>query len=78
MKTKTLEVPVFKTPDGAPTCAFNFKTGDFCMFLRSQRFGLDDVCAITQSKIFRGDSPKGPEMGYLIPRPECPLHNQKK
>jgi hypothetical protein len=78
MKTKTLEIPIFETPEGAPTCARNFNTGEFCMFLRSQRFGLDDVCVITQSKIFRADSPKGPEMGYLIPCSECPLHKNNE
>lgn len=44
MKTKTLEIPIYETPEGNPTCARDLRTGQFCMFLMSQRMGTEDVC----------------------------------
>jgi len=77
-ETKTITVPVFRDPEGNPTCIADVTTGKVCKFFRTQRFGCHETCAfaeysqrgLTQAMERRG------ELGFLIPLPNCPLWNQ--
>ena len=79
-ETKTITVPVFRDPEGNPTCARNFKAGAVCQFYRTQRFGCHETC------VFAKESHKGittamerrGETGSLIPLACCPLWSQTK
>lgn len=43
---KTIKIEVYRTPDDKPTCARDFRTGAYCKFLLSTRFGLEYKCAL--------------------------------
>ena len=34
----------YRTPDGRPTCALNFTTGDVCACYMTQRYGQSETC----------------------------------
>jgi len=80
MKTKMLEIPVYETPDGQPTCARDFRTGETCRFLLAQRMGLEHSCVFSdwgqRGRRTPLESTHNGE-GFLIPCAECPLHNDK-
>jgi hypothetical protein len=67
-ETRTIEVPVFRSPDGRPTCAARYGVRDKeCRFLRARKYGTDPVCAV---KLCRVDDEGD---GYLRPCDGCPL-----
>jgi len=78
-KTKTLEVEVYENPDGEPTCGSDFRTGDVCQFILSQRYGTEYTCVFAANEVRGMKMPLSATdngMGYLIPCKECPLHNK--
>ena len=66
---KTITVKAYRDKDGLPTCAVDFRTGEFCQFLRVTRFGILHVCAIDQSDGLWRRGGKGE--GSLIPCEKC-------
>jgi hypothetical protein len=73
MKTATLEVPIYETPEGQPTCATDISKGYVCRFLQGRRLGQEEICALSMSTsplIRRGSN----QLGYLIPCTDCPFH----
>jgi len=43
----------YLTPDGEPTCAFDYHREKVCQFLRTSKFGLVDVCVFSPSSSSR-------------------------
>ena len=74
MKTKTIEIEVFETPDGKPTCASDFRTGKQCKFLLTRKFGTELLCGFTGNDDKLEDY-KMDGTGYLKPCESCPLHS---
>ena len=74
-ETRTLEIPVYRTPDGKPTCSRDVVTGEMCRFAFVRGFGCIDFCgAVPRSE--RDDDvlrrvPR--DTGYLVPHKDCPL-----
>ena len=66
---KCLKVKTFTTPDGAPTCATNMQTGEYCMFYGTSHFGTRDECLATGSQISRVS-----QGGFTIPVSNCPMN----
>ena len=64
---KSIEIEIFETPEGKPTCGRNFETGEVCQFLNQIRFGTEGLCLLVNEKIAFG-------MGYTEPSPKCHLH----
>jgi hypothetical protein len=62
---KLLEVEIYRTPEGKPTCASDYRTGKVCEFLRTRKFGTVNVC-------FFGDRDMLDE-GYQAPHDGCPI-----
>ena len=58
-ETRTIEVKAYRSPDSAPTCASDFTRGEFCCFMRTQHFGMTDVCGITGEVIDRDNDGRG-------------------
>lgn len=74
MTTETVSVQFvrYRDPEGRPTCARNFETGDVCTFFRvGGAFGKLELCAMAQEQRLehRGDDP----CGWLIPHDKCLL-----
>lgn len=70
---RTITVTAYRTPDGNPTCAKDFGSGEMCIFLRSTRWGSADVCALD---VDHGRKKNGLQRdnlgnGYLIPCEGC-------
>jgi hypothetical protein len=80
-ETRTIALPVYRTPTGEPTCAWDFKTGEVCELLRI--IGLREVCALSvdppeRARLRRRTSSTGEkEGGGLIPGPDCLLWREK-
>lgn len=73
-ETRTLTVPVYRTPDGRPTCAKHFMTGECCRFLRTRTFGTREMCSLSNGvELNRSDD----RLGYIIPHSSCPLWNNQ-
>lgn len=73
---KTIKLKAYIGKHDRPTCAMNFQTGQFCMFLMTSNFGTREHCALdTQSMLGRERKSNG-ELGYLIPGRECPIWNE--
>jgi len=79
-ETRTITLPVYRSPDVEPTCARDFKTGEGCQLLRvGGIYGKYEFCALAvgstkYSALSRRAAPDGtPGTGYLIPSPDCPL-----
>jgi hypothetical protein len=70
---KTLEVETYYTPDNKPTCAVDVRNKNYCIFLYQTRFGTEDHCFFGKNLPLERDK-EG--LGFLIPCPECPLHNK--
>lgn len=63
----------YRTPDGEPTCALDFRAGIACPYFRvAGMFGQRETCLFApEGKIlFRGGTDS---LGYLIPGDWCPL-----
>ncbi len=79
-ETKTITVPVFRDPEGNPTCIANAETGEACPFFRVQKFGMHETClfaavettGLQTERMQRRDNGKG----FLIPLACCPLWSQ--
>jgi len=76
MKTKTLEIPLYYTPEGQPTCAVDFQNGEVCKFYRYGSYGFKDVCSWTNEVLKRRHVEGHGNCGNLIPCKECILHNE--
>jgi hypothetical protein len=65
---RTISFILYRTPGGAPTCALNAKTAEFCRFLGIKSFGSAPFCLCGEPvELYR--EPKG----YLEPHPGCDL-----
>ncbi len=78
MKTTQIEqvlIPVIRYRDsqGNPTCAKNFPNGEICEFYRTSNFGTNESCGYCEVKLFRREFDGKPDMGSLIPTPDCPV-----
>jgi hypothetical protein len=69
MKIKTLEIPIYETPDGEPTCG---TVEGRCMFLQVSHYGTKEWCYFDSEKQIDRGGEDG--CGYLIPCKKCPLH----
>jgi hypothetical protein len=74
-----IEIIRYKTPEGEPTCAFDWPTGEVCVFLQTYKFGLAKTCFFIpgerrKTTLTRGISDAGKVgEGYLIPFDGCPV-----
>lgn len=64
------EIIRYRDKEDNPTCARNFYTQDVCVFYRTQRFGTEEVCCLTDNALKRR---RKDNMGYLIPGVACPI-----
>ena len=76
-----INFPRFRDAEGLPTCALSVVDEEqACCFLRTRRFGTEEVCALETSgarrtrTLLRRD---GGEWGSLIPGDCCVLFNMK-
>lgn len=74
---KTISIEVYKDEQNRPTCAKYFPSGEFCPFLRTVRFGFEDICCISKLTKYNG-SPISllrydNNEGRLIPTEDCLL-----
>ena len=67
-ETRTITLPVYRTPDGEPTCARNFSIGEVCELLRVGVVEGTQMCAVATHVVRYLDG-----FGYLIPAKDCPL-----
>ena len=56
---KTIEIEVFVSPDGKPTCCLNVLEKKFCRFMMTTRFGTQEICNVTNKELFRDDTGEG-------------------
>jgi len=75
METKELQVRVYRSPEGVPTCARDFEDGEVCVFLQTARMGKLEVCALQTGVDALLRSPRG--TGWLVPHCKCPLWPDK-
>lgn len=65
---------IYTDNEGNPTCALNFKENKFCFFLKTQSFGTQFTCGLSE---FYGDGDqviyRENEISYLTPYKNCPL-----
>lgn len=54
-KFKNLSIKVYQDIHGYPTCAKNFVTGEFCLFLRMKKFGTLEVCSLASDTSHHAD-----------------------
>lgn len=69
---KTIEIAVYRDPEGNPTCAVDWGAGHVCKFLRTSKFGFVEHCFFGE----KGDDVierDGDSVGWLRPIPACPL-----
>lgn len=71
-KSITIDVKVYFTRSGVPTCASSVGNGSICMFLRATAFGTKEVCVLTNDRIYES------EEEYLIPSDRCILHKKEE
>lgn len=69
IEKRMIAVTAYRTPDGKPTCATNFDTGEICQFVKTRKFGLVEVCTVRGRDIHRDDGGRG----YLVPAAGCPV-----
>lgn len=65
---RSVVMTAYQTPEGAPTCAVDFPSGQVCKFMRSRKFGLVDFCSCTGGDIHRANGD-----GYTLVQDECPV-----
>lgn len=67
---ETIQLPVtrYRTPEGVPTCALDFKSGKRCAFLMPGRFGTMFYCGVRV-----GENVDRFGSGYMTPLDNCPL-----
>ena len=75
MKTATIEIPIYETPTGKPTCATNFLSRKVCPFLQSTRMGTGYKCFWDNDGGQLMDTDGGQE-GFFVPSKCCPLHKK--
>jgi len=54
--------------DNVPTCSIGTSSEDTCVFYRTRKFGLVEVCGVTNKDLERGGLTNN---GYLIPCEGC-------
>ena len=76
-ETKTIEIAVFRDPDGHPTCR---SQEGACPMMGARKFGVVEVCMFTGGDIHRRphgadkrDIVRNPEDHYLRPVDGCPV-----
>ncbi len=74
MTKKMIEVKVYYTPSGAPTCATNWEKGEVCRFLVNHKMGFEHKCQSSDLFLERGNGGNG----YLEPHNNCELHMEVK
>ena len=69
------ELPVTRyRADGVPTCAADWSTHDYCVFLRVKGMcGKLECCSWTGTGLKRS----GDGMGFLLPEASCPVWHPK-
>ena len=76
--TISLEIPVYYTPKGKPTCSRDVKEGKFCIFLETRHFGQRMHCGFTGRENplypYQLVDDEGGHLGYPKPHYCCPLH----
>ena len=84
----SIKFPRFRDAENLPTCELGVEEDLFCLFLRVQRFGTEDVCVLAPmgSKRLPMLRRRGPidetvkgglALGSLIPADCCPLFKMK-
>ena len=72
-KTKMIPVNVYYTPDGAPTCAKKWETGEVCRFLVSDKIEFENKCKTSDLSLKRRwDGGRA----SIEPHKDCELHNE--
>ena len=71
----TIKVKAYRDSKGNPACARNFRTGEVCIFYRTQRFGCHETCVFgdTESKYMESLKRRDGGNGSLIPLTRCPV-----
>ena len=69
---KTIEIAVYRDPEGNPTCAVDWGAGHVCKFLQTSKFGFVEHCffGAKGADVIERD---GDSAGWLRPIPACPL-----
>lgn len=57
-----------------PTCAKDFRNGEFCIFYYTASFGTREMCHFSKGEILHR---RMEYTGTLIPCENCPIHNKK-
>jgi hypothetical protein len=71
---KEIKIRAFITEeDKLPTCAIGPSYHEACPLLGAKKFGLVDICVVSQQEIFRRDAGRGylhPCSGCIVWKPE--------
>lgn len=68
------KVSKYRDDKGNHVCASDFRTGEFCVFLRTSHFGTREHCCFDEQNMLERKG-KG-TLGYLIPCDNCPLKDK--
>jgi hypothetical protein len=71
-ETKILNIEVYRTTEGTPTCAASFPEGKVCVFYQIGNFGKKESCFFdSDEQLVRKN-----EYGFLIPLKKCPVWSE--
>lgn len=78
-----VEIDIFLTPDGVPTCATDFVNGEICPFYATKKWGIQELCLMgprnVPERLWRAESKnKDFERGYLIVPEWCWIRKNQK
>ncbi len=71
---KTIEIEVFQTPKGEPTCCAEWPAKT-CRLLGLRKWGTGEYCVWSENQLNRS---RDDGLGYLIPDKDCPLWKDMK
>lgn len=67
IESVTLTFARYRTPDGKPTCAVDFRDGRVCQFLGRRKAGQQDVCMLGVQRDLDGPM----SFGHTRPDDKC-------
>ena len=70
-----LDITRYRDPEGNPTCAGHFQTGEVCTFYCTAVFGTQETCVFSKAHETLGRR-LDTKTGSLIPLPQCPVWNR--
>ena len=75
MEQVSIQITVYRTPDGRHTCSSGWNEGRICPFLMTRKMGTDDRCFWDYDRPLLRDEDG---FGWLIPGEKCPLKEVEK